>query len=636
MNCSPVNLILSLFILLLASSPILSFSRRSSTFDLKSSKYICSGGKDPRKMSKKDILQAFAESACSPMMLVSGIEGTRLQVVIDCPTLQEFQPDLFKVCGWSSCSAEDKERDPKSVPDKEYLIWVPHPISPMTIFTPGEDSKTCFAGFMRAVYKIDDVKKSIVYQDAPGVKILPAGLSPETRAQSEYNCGADSIQNIIPDIPDPQDEKYFSKILDMLFDMGYVSGLTLQAIPYDFRRDTRNDPMYTSFGNVLKKLNYMTNKKAVIIAHSMGNMRMVEILWNMPQADKDALIKMYINVSGPLVGAVQALQDMLCGDESTHFAFNIGIDFPTFQTAVSNLTSMFSLMPLGTFGKSANEPWMAKIQARIKYEDLSSDSEVYPWLPKRDQICFTEYDQKQCRSGVYNFDNFGSILGEEITGESLPNLVDKYGYSDLGLSGFYAIDPKYYELPNPGVPMTLIYSTQVDTDGAYTFDKDPRSKTANNDFCERNIDFKISSVGGDGTVNSASLITPYLKWADEFDNKVANAKPVKVVQVCSALNQRLTPYDSTSPSGEKIVNKNEYQGLECNCSQKRVRDCSHIAILWLDSMNEFLSNTLQSGESHPLNPEVEKMTESELSDFVSQCSMLWDSYYGDQKKTQTE
>ena len=64
----------------------------------------CLNGKDKNSMNKREILNEFIESPCSPLITVPGILGTLLSVQIDCKTLQSKNQELFKNCGWSTCS----------------------------------------------------------------------------------------------------------------------------------------------------------------------------------------------------------------------------------------------------------------------------------------------------------------------------------------------------------------------------------------------------------------------------------------------------------------------------------------------------------------------------------------------------
>lgn len=51
---------------------------------------------------------------------------------------------------------------------------------------------------------------------------------------------------------------------------------------------------------------------------------------------------------------------------------------------------------------------------------------------------------------------------------------------------------------------------------------------------------------GDDTVATYSSLMPGLKWAYEFEKKVQNAKPVKIVDYCSSFNEKYSPFDETS------------------------------------------------------------------------------------------
>lgn len=64
----------------------------------------------------------------------------------------------------------------------------------------------------------------------------------------------------------------FGRLLDILKVMGYQSGLTLQAIPYDFRYGIQASSTPKLFPQVVKNLYYATGKKVVVIGHSLGTL----------------------------------------------------------------------------------------------------------------------------------------------------------------------------------------------------------------------------------------------------------------------------------------------------------------------------------------------------------------------------
>jgi hypothetical protein len=80
-----------------------------------------------------------------------------MQVLIDCPVLRQNDPKLFETCGWNACDGDaDLHIDPenKSIPKKEYLSWVPHLVSPLTLFSPEDKFKKCFSGLMTLDYDV--------------------------------------------------------------------------------------------------------------------------------------------------------------------------------------------------------------------------------------------------------------------------------------------------------------------------------------------------------------------------------------------------------------------------------------------------------------------------------------------------
>jgi len=58
--------------------------------------------------------------------------------------------------------------------------------------------------------------------------------------------------------------KYFTQ-------MGYISGLTMQALPYDWRLPMKSNGANNRFNHIVDDLYEITGKKVSIIAHSMGN-----------------------------------------------------------------------------------------------------------------------------------------------------------------------------------------------------------------------------------------------------------------------------------------------------------------------------------------------------------------------------
>lgn len=590
---------------------------------------VCTGGLKPTSGNRKQVLEAFAKGPCSPIILFPGIGGSNLQIQIDCEKLKAGDPTTFAKCGWTKCeNSPEKNSDGKklkSSPNKEYLIWVPHLISPMTLFSPTEKNKECFYGLAGLEYTVEGT--SVKIKPKPGITVSPVGTTPETRSKDSWDCGFNGVINIIPDIPNPRELTYYAVTKNRLEEMGYISGLTMQAIPYDFRSDNNNDPYIGAVPGIIKKLYKFNQKKIFLLGHSMGNHRVSNLLWSMSQADKDKYLTQYIAAAPVLIGAGEVNKYFLCGSTEYFFFFHLGIDMKTFRHSLGIFTSMYQLLPNKCYAVNQGEPWMEKIMKRIEYEQGKSDDPVFGWMPKRDEICFEKYPKsKNCISGLFDFKNFGQILGEEITVSNLEDIIKKYSFSDIKDFGFDVVQENNVKLPSLGLPTSIVYSTRVDTEGGHNFKIDPREKTLKDEFCKAGKDFEFIYVTGDGTVPSASAVTPFIKWAWEFEEKKSGSHPVKFVEVCSGKNMRLTPYDGEDEKGVKIIEKNEYQGIECNCREGKVKDCTHIGMLLLDSFNDYLMNALKKGETSVLDPDVEKMSEQEIENFVEQCDMYYEAY----------
>lgn len=66
--------------------------------------------------------------------------------------------------------------------------------------------------------------------------------------------------------------KDYGRMIDMLEAMGYQSGLTMQPLPYDFRYGILASETPKLFPQVINNLYYVTGKKVVVVAHSLGTL----------------------------------------------------------------------------------------------------------------------------------------------------------------------------------------------------------------------------------------------------------------------------------------------------------------------------------------------------------------------------
>lgn len=581
---------------------------------------ICTNGADPMKLSNRAYLAQFAAGPCSPVMLLPGILGSALRVSIDCVKLRQADPSTFGICGWSSCPG-DSHYTLESSPKVEYQVWVSDVLSPMSIVEPTEHTRVCFGEMMQLTF--DTSTGKVLPLNKTGVSFSVKGFTPETLNYAGSECGTQGIEDLITGAIDPEMTQYMKQIVNRLKLMGYKSGMTMQALPYDFRQNTGNDLASKGFGRIAKKLKAFTNKKVVVFAHSMGNYKTLYGLWEMSQQDKDDTFAMWGAIAPPILGATKPVGYLTCGSNE-YFKFGFGLDMRTFKLSIGSMTSMYQLTPSMTYLSEAGKPWMQKIVDRIKYESGQSADPVFNWMPAKDQTCYPNFNSKSCRSGLEMYDNFGDYQGTPITPKNLRQWITDHGYADSKVSqGIWSLmDDRFDSLPNPGVPMSLLYAQVVGTEGKYSFKVDPKIASSANRFCT-NQEESWSNWRGDGTVPSTAAVTAALKWADEFDSKMAGAKPVKIVDVCSAINVKYTPYDTMDPNKPSQVTKNEYIGLPCDCTEGKIRHCSHESLLFLPQLLDFVGNTVMTNVRTTISDMASAMTDQQLADFQSKCNILY-------------
>jgi hypothetical protein len=97
---------------------------------------------------------------------------------------------------------------------------------------------------------------------------------------------------------------------------------------------------------------------------------------------------------------------------------------------------------------------------------------------------------------------------------------------------------------NTGVQTNVVFSSTVQTLSKFEFDEDPKVKTSEGHFVEPNQEFHAI---GDTSVLAVSAIYAGLKWAEDFDEKVANAKPVTLIEVCSTQKRRESIFETGNP-----------------------------------------------------------------------------------------
>ncbi|EGR29598.1 lecithin-cholesterol acyltransferase, putative [Ichthyophthirius multifiliis] len=602
----------------------------------KENKNYCLNGKDKKLLTPSQQHEEFVKGPCAPIIFLPGILGTQLHVVIDCEVMQSENPEAFSSCGWNTCSNWNilYKRPPK-----EFQVWIGSITSPAQIVSLSEKSK-CFGNLINLSYN----KQTNKFENQKGFYITWAGNTPETKSQS--NCGVYAITNFI-NIPMINVATCvsggYSRLVYTLEAMGYQSGLTFQAIPFDFRLTVQQSETQVIIPKAIDHMYKMTGKKSVILGYSLSTLHVVESMTSMPQQEKDEKVKTVLLIAPPLMGADKTLMNLLGGDPQylvQLFGYNVGMNFFTQYNFVQACASSLDALPRNVFEKFKNDAWMKELIERIKYEKnkLSIDSlDKIPYdyiLPNKDDVCidsniFTHRKgTEKCITGIYNQleEYILKVDQKEIyaTQKDIDEIISKYSIYDneeLMIKYKQSLESKgINNLINPQVPIAIIYGSYLEVEKQLIYNQN--TKQFYNDSQTFYFPDKINKVQGDGTVPAFSSIIPGLKWAYEYENKIIkDAKPIKFIEFCSINKQSSTIYDGEDQNKEKVFNKNAYQGLTCECLEgSRQQQCNHSCLNTDKYMVKLIADAIKTNEKSKLK-EI-KFTDEELINIQQECPVL--------------
>ena len=598
--------------------------------------FVCTGGQNPKNMKYTEYLKAFNAGPCSPIMIIPGITASKLEAEVDCEDLKKNNPDLFKACGWSKCGSLEVGESPKS----SYIVWIPSPTSDFKIFNAlkGDDLK-CYTTFVKLVV---NEKNDVLTLDNPqGLKVRAFGAKGN---KNSTNCGFDAIINLFPFLPSFLQGKAsgFKNMHSQLMKMGYMEGLTAQAMPYDWRTFYQYNDLDKMFEKVLTRLFKITGKKVTILTHSMGGLVTWHNLLKMSQEDKDTMVDTWMPVAPAFLGSTKAAMNLL-GLSTEHDIltalneFGVKFNSSMLLEVIGGFISLFQLIPRPAWDNFKDEKWYKALLERMAADEANTPQDkkdqtdpiigLFPPLSKDCNIGFDDNDDKKCRIGVTQMSNFGKMVDQDITFDNFGDILDKESYHKNAKRIYdMARDARFETLQNPGVEVAIIYSNHLTSRSQIFYDTRTLERTLNNEAAAPD---RSSYESGDGTLLTTSCIFPGFKWADDFNNGLIGAKRVSFVEGCSAQNQKATLIEDLK-EGEKKVNR--YLGFKCSCKHSSFfgfkKKCTgesmrHSKMIGDSGFVDFVSRSLVTNvKSKGVHKEFAAFSENDWLHYVYNCSLF--------------
>ena len=582
--------------------------------------FECTNGKDPSSLTNKEYLIEFSKGKCSPFVLVPPMTGTKLRLFINCEVLKRENLEIFKSCGWNSCK-KNRFEFWKSVPKNEYPIWNAPILGPLTWFSPFKNSGECFSNFFKLYVDFKKpLKDSILKTKGYQIRVL----GQKNKNDTEGKCGNEAISNLQV-IPILKKDPLFLTFIKKAEKMGYKRGLTYQSLPYDWRRSFKHNRLEEIFEKNLERIFRLTKKKIVIVSHSHGVRVTYYRLLKMKQEKKDLLIKSFVSAGGNFLGCSYTNMVALNGIDLVLFKY-FGLSYKASSEFIMGFFSAYETRVVDPFSIFEGEQWFESVKKRMEYElgNVPYKDSGFEFLPSLEDKCSSVenvFDQS-CVMGFFDSRKYPTVVigDRNYFKKNLDQSILDYPITNIE-KDFLKItkDDEFYTLKNPGVVYIPFILRTYPTPTTFIWKNDIKKSQQQKKFYNPE---KIIYSYGDNTVDTTSSLLAPLKWAFEFDNKSnPNAKPVKIIDLCSTYNEKYNIYDKKDKDKEFEINKNEFIGNMCDSFHEEVPSLSNHASMVKDSffMKTF-ANVLKANEisyTEEFEKIIEDFDDGELEMMVS-------------------
>lgn len=606
-------------------------------------KYHCLDGVNPNKYKDnyKKYLQEFAKGPCNPVVIIPGITGTKLVGCVDCKVVQSEEPTLFKECGWEKC---DGTPGKDGVPLKEYRLWIPK----LTDGVGLESERALKCWTLLLGFRITKKGKYVQHSSPKGVTVSVYGNTANTRSRAQ--CGFRAIEDMVTG---PFKLKIFSQfkgLKEKYQSMGYIIGLTMQALPYDWRENVHENGIAPKFKNIIQSMHNMVTKKVVLVAHSMGNIVLLHNILDQKQEFASTYINSYFAIAPPYLGSPKVPAVMIGMDDSGVLALPIaelGVGSSLYKDTFGTFPSFLDLLPNSFFQYYRNEDWIKHFTDRISEERVGKSDPAIKHdknnlltkiFPPFNSVCLPGYESRQekCFSGFFKYKSSGKIKNYIVNGASQEAMIKTYGFTN-NTEYFFQKEKSYlnnnidYKMRNPKVQVNVIYSSMTPTYSQFRYLNDPRYKTLRGKFGLPEV---VNYELGDGSVLVTSAILPAIRWAYEHAEGLSQgAMPVTFVEMCSQMKNKDTIFDISLPDGSQQVSKSQYIGIPCECkpTNRQLKNksgdgsCSQHSVMMTDHyMIEFIVKSSMTGVKGEMGLDWTSKTNEEIVSFIENCELFFD------------
>lgn len=289
--------------------------------------------------SEKQKVESFKHGKCLPVIIVPGFLGTKLEFKItNCNLFSKHHPEILNACKWDNCNQKQLKKftlwvnmdiDPSEIlsyimggqmsgnkNNKQKKVHIPKLIKSITIEDGQpieyEINEGCLGILLRMYYKeninnsdneLTDNKSKHKFYSVEKLKGAELTVQSTTRAE----CGADNVSNLLGNIFSTSNTfKGFHNLNNHLVKMGYVKGLNLFNVPYDFRLNIDN--LIYQLKKAVRISYQINKKKALIISHSYGGLISLKLSGYYKESE---LIKHIVFIGSPFLGSTVGTMNVL-------------------------------------------------------------------------------------------------------------------------------------------------------------------------------------------------------------------------------------------------------------------------------------------------------------------------------------